>query len=202
MKYRKGTFAVIPNVDKIKYLSKAETDLYIYLCMHADDKGQCFPSRKRLAELMKYKNPKSIGNLARRLEDLGFIKREVRKRKDGSNASNTYQIMIIDGGITTTGEGGMATAHEGGMATYCDGDINIPINIPEKYPLTYLKNISIEEANKFSKEYNCERGQVLEKAQAIVLYCESKGKKYKNYRSALQSWLLRDYGKRKKETWI
>lgn len=62
--------------------------------------------------------------------------------------------------------------------------------------ITYLKELPLEDLVQFSETYQASQKQVREKAEAVVLYCESAGKRYSNYRSTLQGWLLRDYGKR------
>lgn len=69
-----------------------------------------------------------------------------------------------------------------------------------KYPKEYLLNISDKDIEEFTNQYNCTGDQVIEMAEKILLYCESKGKTYKNYRSTLQSWLLNQYKKRNKPT--
>jgi len=62
--------------------------------------------------------------------------------------------------------------------------------------LEYLKNLSLEEINWFVDKYNCTKEQVEAKAEAVVLYCQSKKKKFNNYKAVLQSWLLKDFGKK------
>jgi hypothetical protein len=67
---------------------------------------------------------------------------------------------------------------------------------------TYLKNLPLEDIDLFSSTYQASKQQVREKAEAVILHCESKGKKYSNYRSTLQAWLLKDYGKRANNGYI
>jgi len=67
---------------------------------------------------------------------------------------------------------------------------------------SYLSNLSLEELTQLSESYQATRKQVQEMAEKIVLYCDSTGKKYSNYRSTLQVWLLRDYGKRGRDGYI
>jgi hypothetical protein len=62
--------------------------------------------------------------------------------------------------------------------------------------ISYLRNIPDLDIIQFSKDYLCSTKQVVEKAQKIINYCESKGKKYTDYKAALRSWLFNDYGKR------
>lgn len=67
---------------------------------------------------------------------------------------------------------------------------------------TYLKELPLEDLTNFNLTYNATKAQIQDEAQQIILYCESKGKKYSNYRSTLQSWLLRKYGKRSSDGYI
>ena len=66
----------------------------------------------------------------------------------------------------------------------------------ESFPLTYLTSLPLKDKKEFSEKYNCSISQVEEKAEAIINYCESKGKRYKNYKATLRTWLSNDYGKR------
>jgi hypothetical protein len=76
-------------------------------------------------------------------------------------------------------------------------------NIGEEKPplkkeesLTYLEGLTTEDLSWFAEKYNCTKSQVENKAEAVIHYCKSKKKVYNNYKSVLQSWLLKDYGKR------
>lgn len=76
-------------------------------------------------------------------------------------------------------------------------------NIGEEEPplkkeesLTYLEALTAEDLSWFTEKYNCTKNQVENKAEAVIHYCKSKKKVYNNYKSVLQSWLLKDFGKR------
>lgn len=63
--------------------------------------------------------------------------------------------------------------------------------------LAYLQELPLEDIDQFQKTYHCSVNHVKEMGQKIFFYCQSKGRTYKNYRAALQKWLLQEYGYRK-----
>lgn len=62
--------------------------------------------------------------------------------------------------------------------------------------IKYLKEIPSEDITLFTRKYNVGSPLIREKAEDLVLYCESKGKRYKNYRALLMNTLKKDYGLR------
>lgn len=73
------------------------------------------------------------------------------------------------------------------------------VNRESKFPPEYLKKLPKEDIQEFSNLYKCGGDQVIEMAEKILLYCDSKGVKYKNYKATLQQWLLKEFGKRFKK---
>jgi hypothetical protein len=55
--------------------------------------------------------------------------------------------------------------------------------------IAYLRAVPKSDIALFAQNYACSETFVLDMAKSVILYCESKGKTYKNYRSALQKWL-------------
>jgi hypothetical protein len=49
MKYEKGSFTTVPFTDRLKGLSPIIQVIYLWMCKHANEDGQCFPSQKLLA---------------------------------------------------------------------------------------------------------------------------------------------------------
>ncbi len=68
---------------------------------------------------------------------------------------------------------------------------------PSKFPKEYLTAIPKQDIEEFHTKYEVDYDRINVMAQKILLYCESKGKIYRNYRSTLQNWLLDKYGFRK-----
>ncbi len=96
MIYEKGSFVVIPNKQHLKGKPSEMQSVYFWLCEHADEKGQCYPSRKTLAK-ESGTGMRSIDKYLLQLEKHGFVKKIKRKKEDNNaNLSNLYQILIIE----------------------------------------------------------------------------------------------------------
>ena len=63
---------------------------------HNSETGECFPSHKRLAELCEMTD-RSVRNHLEELQNLGLIKIVERKRDNGSQTSNSYELHLVDG---------------------------------------------------------------------------------------------------------
>lgn len=66
----------------------------------------------------------------------------------------------------------------------------------DKHPLSYLKELTKEQATEMSEKFNCTNEQVFTKANALLDYCKSKGKVYKDYKAFLSNALRKDFGER------
>jgi len=62
--------------------------------------------------------------------------------------------------------------------------------------ISFLKEIPEEVIVEFTTKFKCDKSQVKIKANALVDYCKSKGKVYKNYKSFLSNALRSDFGER------
>ena len=71
------------------------------------------------------------------------------------------------------------------------------IDTPSKNGIEILKNPSEELIKEMTLKYACNSSQVKQKADAIVNYCASKNKQYKDYKAVLRTWLNKDFGLRK-----
>ena len=96
MKYRKGTFVVVPNKEQLKGKPSELQSVFFWICQHADDEGECFPSRKLLAT-ESGTGLRRIDKYLTQLIELGLITKKIRPRiGTKSKLSNLYQIQIID----------------------------------------------------------------------------------------------------------
>lgn len=50
MKYKKGTFTIIPNKETLKGKSPLTLSVYFWICSFADDNGICYPSITTISE--------------------------------------------------------------------------------------------------------------------------------------------------------
>jgi hypothetical protein len=101
MKVAKGYFSTFPHL-MCKGLPAYEQITFIWLFHHANSEGICFPSINTLSEECGISRD-SIKRSLKTLEDRGYIKKEIRKKDDGGNASNLYSVMLIDQANSTEG---------------------------------------------------------------------------------------------------
>lgn len=66
--------------------------------------------------------------------------------------------------------------------------------------IKYLENIPERDILEFSKTYKAGASKIREKAEHLYGWCIANGKTKKNYRMFLQTALLRDFGKRERDT--
>ena len=57
----------------------------------------------------------------------------------------------------------------------------------------YLTNIPVEDLEEFKKRFDAYESDIESKGESLALYCEAKGKKYKNYRALLLNALKKDF---------
>lgn len=95
MKYKKGTFTIIPNKDNLKGKPSEMQALYFWLCVHADDKGVSYPTKNTLTEEAGC-SPNTTDKYIKQLADEGFVKITNRRRKGTKEfISNQYQLLIL-----------------------------------------------------------------------------------------------------------
>ena len=113
MRYKKGTFINIPNKQYLLGKPPIQQGLFFWLCVHADDDGICFPSRKTLAGEINC-DVRSVDKYMKILESDGLVNKTERynKRKK-KNDSNLYQLMIVNSeSITPPSESNNTTPSE------------------------------------------------------------------------------------------
>ncbi|MBQ9097282.1 MAG: helix-turn-helix domain-containing protein [Clostridia bacterium] len=92
MKIYTENFTILLN----KHITNKEIDTYefrvmCYLLMLSDDEGTCYPSYKTIADRIDISETKAKDSV-KKLIDLGLIKKEKRKKADGSASSNLYVV--------------------------------------------------------------------------------------------------------------
>lgn len=95
MKYKKGTFTIVPLLDKLQGLPPEAQTIFMRICQYADDNGQCYPSRSRLAKQSGIRTVKTVDKYIDMLCSAGILQKTVRK-KEGTkqNETNLYQIVL------------------------------------------------------------------------------------------------------------
>ena len=92
MKIYTENFTILLN----KHITNKEIDTYefrvlCYLLMLSDDEGTCYPSYKTIADRIGISETKAKDSI-KKLIDLELIKKEKRKKADGSATSNLYVV--------------------------------------------------------------------------------------------------------------
>jgi len=175
MKYKKGTFVVVPNIDRIDILPAMGQALYVWLCKYADDEGQCFPSRKKLAGHLSC-DVRTIDKHICSLQELGFISKTTRQKKGTKqNMSNLYQIHLL------------RHPSEVNDTTPSEPDVPVTISIKNSTQLTQIVSsanpvvISEEKAPySFIVELNKLKDSPRHEFKVIALYWVSKGFEFTN----------------------
>lgn len=136
------------------------------------------------------------------LKDQGVI--EVIKQRDESNKITAWYIKInyiscqpqneYDLNLKTRGSEMHPVEKESSNAI---DKKRIP-NSPNK--VTSIKNFTPDHITSIAKQYSVEERFVLSKLEDLKLYCETHGKRYKNYYSALQNFVKKDSPQNKKVT--
>ncbi len=96
MKYEKGSFITVPSRDRLRGKHPTAQALYMWLSAYANETGDCFPSRTRLAKDCGC-SEKMIDKMLDSLIKLGLVKYE--KRIEGNkNLTNLYTVIVWEGG--------------------------------------------------------------------------------------------------------
>ncbi len=96
MKYKKGTFMIIPNKEYLIRKPSEMQAIYFWLCNHSDENGICFPKKQTIAEEAGCSHNTVDKYLSKLVED-GFISITRRKKNNSmENTSNSYQLLIIE----------------------------------------------------------------------------------------------------------
>jgi len=71
----------------------------------------------------------------------------------------------------------------------------IPKELKSYNSMEWLKKISDEDMKEIMEKYSVDKRTVLSNADNVITYCESKGKKYTNYKAALMNFIKGDLEK-------
>ena len=145
-----------------------------------NDKG-CFASNKYFADLLST-SINSVSKTINSLKNMGLIKVDI--------TNNTHRSITL----AKKCRGGRIKV-EGG--SHKSGGSPVTINIESNIEYKTLDSITSNVIEEFQKKYP--DINVKEKYNELVLYCESTGKKYKDYKATLNMWIIREE-KRLKES--
>ena len=91
---KSGNFFMVSN--RIFDFKLKPRDFTVYCCLvrHSDINGVCFPSRRLISEEC-HMDIKTVDIAVRNLEESGLLKKEQRRRKDGTNTSSRYTLNLL-----------------------------------------------------------------------------------------------------------
>ncbi|MFA6428205.1 MAG: helix-turn-helix domain-containing protein [Candidatus Buchananbacteria bacterium] len=198
-KYRPGTFITVPSKYRIKEIDAIGQSVYMWLSDHANSAGLCFPSINRLAKLCKV-TKNTIKDRIRKLEKLGLVRKQLRKKNNKENQSNLYQVvednwMPTDKGRSAHDQPGspsdrgvdqqMAGNSNHSELNPQDQSIYMPLPPRKTATIDYLENISESDVMEIAEKYGVSREFVRDNVENVTLHCASVGKEYKNYKATL-----------------
>lgn len=210
MDYAKGKFCIVPNLHMIKFMSDTASKVYIAICKHANDDGECFPSRKAIKEFTGVKTLKTISKCTEELVQLGVIEKKHRLTKSGSPTSNLYQIKEVGyemgGRVNDDPRVGASNDPRWGNETTLGRGVKRPTNYttelnqltkPINYTYGELEKVKLskDEYSKLCERFGYENTTSL--IEELDTYIASKGKKYKSHYATLINWAKRKYNESK-----
>ncbi|MFA5009311.1 MAG: helix-turn-helix domain-containing protein [Candidatus Paceibacterota bacterium] len=202
MKYEKGSFLVIPNKEKLKETDAISQSIFFWICDFSDKNGQCYPSINTLARLSRVcKN--TVKKRIARLEEMGFVKKTIRKSCDGKNYSNLYQILIIKNkksnrsaddpyGANDAQTTGQEIATNSTKIKLNPSKIKGIYKLQEKVErssVNYLEKIPADDMAELVSKYKVSEQFILRKIDDLINYCKTTGKTYENYNAALRIFI-------------
>ena len=94
MKYKKGTFVIVPNLDELLGKPSEMQAIYLWICQHSNNDGICFPKKATICREAGCSH-NTVDKYLKKLVDDGFLEITTRKNKEGKNTSNEYQLLIM-----------------------------------------------------------------------------------------------------------
>lgn len=211
-------FLIIPFQLYTEGIRAQDRDVYglVYWYERLKD-GVCKAGNETIAKVLNT-TPGSVQNSLLRLERAGFIEREYydearklrkciktlvayqKREKSKSEVPPTGDTVPPTGGtryhpqVTRESNSNRVIDKKRGSVAKAP-----PLSSPEKRKersLSYLENFSDEEAKEIAEKYETSEEFVKRKAEDLFLYCQSKGKKYKNYRAFLLGAVRKDAPKK------
>lgn len=122
MKYKKGTFVIVPNLDELKGKPSEMQAIYLWICHHADKDGVCFPTKTTISKEAGCSH-NTVDKYIKRLVEDGFLETKERYTKNGGNTSNEYQLLIL--GVGTTNNGSTPPTNNGSQTISNTNHIHI-----------------------------------------------------------------------------
>lgn len=94
MNFKPGSFTLVPNKKHFKFLTHRAVLAWFALCSYADEDGNCWPSKKTMADLVRV-GERTMDRGIQELEEKKWIKTRKRKNEDGGYGSNYYTLFLL-----------------------------------------------------------------------------------------------------------
>lgn len=189
-----------------RHLGPAASMVYISLCRHADKEQMAWPSQALIAKELGL-NERTVMTKINLLKKWGLVRIEKTKNELGKWENNTY--VLLDKSewkpkpeekeatyIKTTP--GKATYIKPTSATYIKtvdkGNTTKKETQLQKKRARFssLKDITPEDIQQIADRYKVPVGFVNLQLEKLTNYCESKGRRYRNYKAALRNFVVGD----------
>lgn len=92
MRYEKGSFTVVPNINALKGQSPILQVLYMWICKFSNEDGYCWPSQKHLAECAGISHD-TCQRYIQKMKKLGLLQQE-RRFVGNSETSSKYFLCV------------------------------------------------------------------------------------------------------------
>lgn len=92
-RYVKGDFITVPNKSAIKPLKATTQAVFMWIASYADENGQCFPSRRTIANNCGI-SLDTVDTHIKKLEESSLLVKIPRK-EGKTNKTNIYQIILV-----------------------------------------------------------------------------------------------------------
>lgn len=195
-------FLIIPSII-IEDKELQPLDGYVYALIYWYTKlklQKCIASNKTIAELLN-SHPLSVSRSISNLEKHSYI-RVIIDRAEGNKREIIPLIKfgVSEAIVTDTYKPNSLYPINQTVNTYKPNSEHNNIDLirktnnisvtPKKY--SSIKDITEEDFNEIATKYKVSPAFVKLQYEKLVNYCESKGRKYKNYKSALRNFVLGD----------
>jgi DNA-binding Lrp family transcriptional regulator len=165
---------------------------------HRMKNEKCTASNTTFAELLKVEAG-SVTNALNRLEERGYIQRVYKDKTNRVRLEIKALVAfahlphVPSDNVTVPSDNGTHVPSDNGQKK---NSLKKEKNEYTHASLSYLSNIPPEDIQEFTTRFQASPSQVRSKAEDLKLYCERKGRSYRNYKSFLLNALKRDFKER------
>ena len=158
-----------------------------------DDYYWTYNSVRAYGELFPYLGEDKVYRALKKLEDLGIVK---SGKFNASKYDHTKWYTIPQEYKVDSADLQNQSPESTESFTYINPDIKPNINtdiLEKKYSsLKEFESVPKELISYFIGKYNISAYQLQEMATTMILYCQSKGRTYKDYKAVLETWIRKE----------